>query len=263
MTGPLLALALTAARADVAAIAAPCQVTAPAFSQPGDGAAGVPIDAIPAVFFSTGSCGSGSWTLTLTTTDDAAVVGTMTGESSAGFLELDAGELLPDTDYTLAIDSADGLGQSSVITFSTGRDVTTVGKNVPVVESLDVTWTEAQGVPSIEANVRYGSPGPSLDARWSFGAEGSDTRDTAYRLATPGHVQTETFNGVSALTPPLPAYCLSVAVREFNGEWTEGDEVCAPVDDQTPALCATAGGGASAVGLLAAALAAAWRRAAR
>jgi hypothetical protein len=262
MTGPLLALALAVAHADVAAIAAPCQVTSPAFSQPANGAGGVPIDTIPAVFFSSGSCGSGSWTLTLSTADDPAVA-TVTGDSAAGYLEVDAGELLADTEYTLAIDSADGLGQSSVLTFTTGSGVTTVGENVPVVESLSVTWAEDQGVPTLEASVAYGPAGANLDARWSFGPEGTATPETVYRLATPGPAQTETVFGTSALTPPLPDYCLRVAVREFNGDWTESEEVCAAVEDQTPALCAAAGGPASAVGLLVAALAAARRRAAR
>jgi len=260
----LTALLLAApAFADVAAIAAPCQPSEPAYSQPAAGAADVPVDAVPAVFFSVGQCGTGEWTLSLATAADEAVVASITGTPTDGLLELDAGELVADTDYVLSVIPVDGSTSPSTIAFTTGVGATEPGANTPQVTALDASWSDAGGPVRFDVTALYGeSAGADLNVRWSFGSQG-EARETRYLSVVPGIEVNALGISVATFVAPPAQYCLTAAVREFDGSWTEGDDFCAGVEDSSAVVCSTAGGGASLAGVLVALGVAAGRRSKR
>lgn len=248
--------------ADVAAgIAAPCQASMPRLAQPADGEVGVPVDAMPAVAFNRSDCGSGDYTLTLTTADDGAIVATTTGSVVTGLLELDAGALVPLTAYTLQIDSVAGDVERSFVSFTTGSDPTVAGSRVPEVKELEASWEDGTGLTRLSAVVRYGDEaGADLIARWSFGAEAAATSEEQVRVESPGADRTGDAVGAASTQRPPPDLCLSAGVREYDGSWTDGEPLCADVVDESSFTCSTAGAGASALGVVLAGLVAARRR---
>ena len=170
---------------------------------------------------------------------------------------------MADTDYVLTVTPVDGSTSPSTIAFATGAGATEPGANVPEVTALDASWTDAGGPVRFDVTALYGeNAGANLNVRWSYGSQG-EARETRYLSVVPGAEVTSSDISASTFVAPPAQYCLTAAVREYDGSWTEGADFCVGVADESAVTCSTAGGGASLAGVLVALGVAAARRSKR
>jgi uncharacterized protein (TIGR03382 family) len=267
LTTLLLALAPSPARADSIAVGGGCETMRPSGSHPAANAVNVPLDVVPAVFFEGGGCMGAEWTLTLQTDDSelasvSVVVVTGIGELDPG------GPLEPDTLYHLSMVANDGSSDISTISFTTGTDDHRETGITPEILGLELFSAEGLGKVDVVTTTRFGEvPGEDLAVRWSSGDSRSALNEDRYGNAPAGTTVERSWRSDSEVEGP-PTWCAAAAVREFAGDWSEGEPVCADVTlvslTTTNGLCGcdSSGPGGTAA-LLIGALVLAHRRARR
>ncbi len=254
------------ALADAAPAMDICNVSEPVGSHPAASAVNVPLDVVPAVFFSEGGCGGDEWSLTLS--NDAGVVAEAVVQVTRRIGELEpSAPLEPETLYTLTMVATDGSSEESTVAFTTGTEATRTVGITPELLELVPTTVQDSFVVQADAIAGFGSiPGEDLAVRWQDGP-GTDLTLVAYGMAAAGTETSRAWEtGTSEAEPP--EWCAAVSVREFNGDWAASEARCEPVEvltNSTPGAteCACNGTGAGAGGAaaaVAALLAAARRR---
>lgn len=229
-------------------IAVPCGPAWPVDSLPWNGAVDVPIDAAPAMAFSSAECGSARWTLVLTRTSDGVEIArTDDDEVDDGLVEVfPDDDLEPDTPYTLLVTSDDD--SMSLTSFTTGSGVAGEHAGAPAVASVDARYSTLDS--TLDVSVVAWAAGED-DAILVFLDE--DTPRGGAVLSIEGDVVGNSWSVTGDEVGSTR--CVSAVQRDIRGEFVEGLEHCEPV-------CGCASGSGVATPLLVAlgALAAARRR---
>lgn len=242
-------LLLSATAAASTPVPEACGIASPTGSHPSNRAADVPLDVVPAVFFSQGGCGGDEWTFHLSGPNIAQ---TETVSTKRGIGQIvPVNHLSPGETYTLTLLPNDGTSGEAEFSFTTGADKTRPLSFVPELLELSAFGEVDSFVVEVDASARFGTlAGEDLAARWQDGPD-EDVDVALFAPAAAGTTQSRAW--ATSTTEAEPAeWCARVGAREFDGGWALSETLCVPVElDGNAATdgCGDAGGSAAAGGL--------------
>lgn len=245
----LAGLLLTATAAASSPEPGSCGIASPTGSHPSNRAANVPLDVVPAVFFSEGGCGGDEWTFHLSGPDFVQIETVSTKRGIGQIVPLS--HLSPQGTYTLTLVPTDGTSGEAEFSFTTGADKTRPLSFVPELLELNAFGEVDSFVVEVDASARFGTlAGEDLAARWQDGPD-EDVDVALFTPAATGTTQSRAWATFTTEAEPAE-WCTRVSVREFDGGWALSETRCVPVElDGTAATdgCGDAGDSAAAGGL--------------